>query len=269
MNKKLVAFLSGILISFSLHAQISPPGLGESNTAAWFAFGIRQRLDSANHKQFVSYAGLGRISGLGSKYLLNKQSIIVINEEYYNQFRKHRQYSLALSYRNQRKYEDLPPYESSNPAAKQEFRLYGRYSYLWSKSDWKLVVTFRQEIRKFLAPDFQNWDETLQLRSRLRTQLTFTLDQNKVHKLILSAEALGSVSQYAVPSHWSRFGYHESRFCFYYSLDPKNSSLVYSIGYMNNLLGTNTLKDVHYLAFDIIWENPFSFLKPRPPEALE
>lgn len=254
-----------LLSSLIAQAQISPPGLGNANTASWIAIGVRQRLDTANHKQSVTYVGVGRISNPDDENPFKKSAIIVINEEFYNQFHKHWQYSVALSYRRQNEYEDVAPYEkqSNGNGLKQEFRVYGRFSYILRTKNWKLVSTYRQEFRKFYTSSFKDWEENYQLRSRFRVQLTRSLDRNKKHNLVASAEALFSISKES-NKEWTDWDYHESRFCFYYSFIPLKSSLVVSIGYMNNLIGKyGSLSDAHYMALDIIWNDPFGNLKKK------
>jgi len=248
-------------------AQISPPGLGETNTASWFAFGVRQSLDSANKIQSFSYIGLGRISGPQSNNPLRFQDIIVLNQEFYHRFHKHWHYSLAVSYRNQDEYSDEKSFNTISPTHKQEFRLYGRYMYELKIHNLKFVATYRQEFRSFFDPDFIQETNRYQLRSRFRLQAAITLDDAKVHRLTASAEALFSTTESTSPeNHWSAFSYKEARFCLYYSIDPKNSSFIYSVGYMNNLIGQENIKSVNYIALDVIWENPF---KPFKREVLK
>ena len=275
MNKKLFnRFLFLFLTGLSMlnvgrsYAQISPPGLGEANTASWFAFGVRQSLDSASKIQSFTYVGLGRTSNPITNNPVQQQAIFVLNQEFYHRFHKHWHYSLALSYRNQNEYEAAAPYEAASPAHQQEIRVYGRYMYQLKVRNFKFVATYRQEFRSFFEPDFTQVDTRYQLRSRFRLQASLTLDENKVHRISASVEALFSSSQSTDPeNHWSTFAYKETRLCFYYSIDPKNSSLIYNIGYMNDLLGRGTdLKSVSYIAFDVIWENPF---KPFKREVLK
>lgn len=265
--KSYILIAVGLLTVLVTNAQISPPGLGETNTASWLAFGVRQSLDSANKIQSFSYFGLGRISGPQSSNPLTYQDIFVLNQEFYHKFHKHWHYSLALSYRNQDEYGDEKSFNNISPAHKQEFRVYGRYMYELKMQHVKLVATYRQEFRSFFNPDFQQEDSRYQLRSRFRLQAAVTLDQNKVHRLTASAEAFFSSTQLTTPdNNWSRFGYKEARFCFYYSIEPPNSSLIYSVGYMNNLIGQIQTKSVSYVCLDLIWENPF---KPFKREVLK
>lgn len=271
LMKSVILFIGFVLLTITAtNAQISPPGLGETNTASWFAFGVRQSLDSASKIQSFSYVGLGRISGPESTNPFKYQDIFVLNQEFYHKFHKHWHYSLALSYRNQDEYGDEKSFNNISPTHKQEIRVYGRYMYELKMHKVKFVATYRQEFRSFFNPDFQQEDSRYQLRSRFRLQASVTLDQNKSHRLTASAEALFSSTQSTIPSdHWSTFGYKEARFCFYYSVDPKNSSFIYSIGYMNNLIGQKDLKSASYIALDVIWENPFKSFKREVLKPIE
>ncbi|MGN6647717.1 MAG: DUF2490 domain-containing protein [Cytophaga sp.] len=251
-------------------AQISPPGMGETNTAAWVAFGVRQSLDSAHKIQSFSYAGLGRISGPHTNNPFKYQDIFVLNQEFYHKFHKHWRYSLALSYRNQDEYGDEKSFSNISPAHKQEIRIYGRYMYELKMHNVKLTATFRQEFRSFFDPDFNQENDRYQLRSRFRLQAAVTLDRDKVHRFTASAEALFSTTQTTVPENqWSALSYKEARFCLYYSINPKNTSFTYSIGYMNNLIGQAQAESVSYLAMDVIWENPFKAFKREVLKPIE
>lgn len=216
----------------------------------------------------MSYIGVGRKSNPDNYDPFYKPAILVINQEFYHQFHRTWQYSLALSYRRQDEYLDNAPYEHNNPKLKQEFRLYGRFSYIFSTSRIKLVPTFRQEFRKFYSPDFQNINENFQFRSRFRLQLTANLDSKKRHRLIASSEQLFSISKENTPDTWTEFNYRESRFSLYYSYSPKTVPFIFSVGYMNNLVGQKNPYDVHYLAFDIVIENPFK-LRERPKDNIK
>jgi hypothetical protein len=250
-----------LLIICILHkvafAQISPPGLGAAHTADWLALGIRQDLDSLGKWQSMTYVGLGRKSSPADYNPFSRSSILVLNQEFYYKLHPHWQSSFALSYRHQNEYADTYPYEPENPAFEQEFRLYGRISYVVEGRRLKFVPTFRQEFRKFFTPTFTREAETFQLRSRLRLQLTVNLDAEKVHRLIVSSEQLFSASELSAPNRWTGLVYHESRFVGYYSFAPKALPLIFDLGYMGDRLGGTAPAYVHYAALDIIWKNPF------------
>lgn len=265
----------GILLTLSvIHfstAQISPPGLGKAHSASWFAFGIRQELDTTKGKgwQSVSYVGMGRKSNPNNINLFFKPAILVINQEFYHQFHSNWQYSMALSYRRQDEYLDSEPYTHDRTRIQQEFRLYGRLSYLLKTPRLKFVPTIRQEFRKYFTPDFKNPAETFQARSRFRLQLSVNLDKKKIHRLIFSSEFLFATSQKMNVAKWTNFAYKESRFSLYYSYDPLSIPFIFSFGYMHNLVGVKNPFSVHYLAIDVVLENPFKLKKRDKRSVIE
>lgn len=240
-------------------SQISPPGLGKAKTADWFAIGVRQELSTIHGKgwQSMSYIGIGRKSNPNNYDPLYKPAIMVLNQEFYHQYHSVWQSSFAVSYRRQDEYFDNPPYDQSIPKLQQEFRLYGRFSYIYSTSRIKIVPTIRQEFRQFYAPDFTNVEENFQFRTRFRLQLTANLDIKKRHRLIASSEQLFAISKKNSPNSWTDYSYKESRFLLYYSFSPKTIPFIFNVGYMYDLVGKDNPYDVHYLAFDIIITNPF------------
>ena len=248
-----------LLLTVTIFAQVSPPGLGKGKNASWFAFAIKQSLDSLHKKESTTYIGIGRKSTPDDSNPFNKMGILILNQEFSNRYHKNWQYSYAISYRRQNEYESTAPYDLANPAIKQEFRIYGRYSYLTGTSTIKWKTTFRQEYRKFFNPDFTKNSEDYQLRTRLKTQLNIDLGTQKIHHIIGSAEALFSTSKkYKPASEWTKFEYKDSRFGLYYSLTPKEIPFTFDFGYGYNLIGKGSkTSGVNFLAIDIIWNNPF------------
>lgn len=252
----IVPILLTLLFVIDCNAQLSPPGLGTTQSAFWSALGVSEKLDSKNTS--VTYLGLGRISDPeGDADPFKKPSILVLNEEIFHKLNNHLQYSYAVSYRRQDQYESQVPYDLETMAIQQEFRLYARLSYTAMLGDAKWKTTYRQEVRKFFTPDFENVEDDLQLRSRFKTQVSLPLDMDHENSLLGSAEALFSISHDAAQG-WGGYEYKESRFCFYYSYAPDNLPVTFDIGYMNDLVGHgHHKKDANYLALDIILENPF------------
>lgn len=243
------------------YPQISPPGLGKAHTADWFAVGVRQDLGTVENKgwQSMTYIGIGHKSNPDNYNPFSKSAILVLNQEFYNQFHNDWQYSLAVSYRRQDEYAESPPFKHDTPRIKQEFRLYGRLTYTLIKtSRIKLASTFRQEFRKFHIPNTINESEDFQLRSRFRLQLTANLNSKNTQRLITSAEQLFSISKENTYNTWTDFNYRESRFLLYYSYAPETLPYIFNVGYMNNLVGNKKPYDVHYLAVDIVIKNPFA-----------
>lgn len=259
-EKIMIAVFLLIFIGGTVKAQISPPGLGDAHSALWSAFGVRRQLDSSGKKQALSYIALGRKSSPENYNLVEKQAIIVLNHEIYYSFVPNQQYSYAVSYRRQPKYESVSPYEKED--TEQEFRIYGRYAYTFNLGKrWKLKNTFRQEFRKFFDADFRQAEENFQLRTRIKSQLTYSLSKKNNQKLALSAEGLFSTSYLNEPDHrWTRFGYKEMRIGAYYMFSIPHSPFTVDIGYVNDLIReSKSIKKggVHYLAADIIWNLPF------------
>lgn len=260
-TKKIFAalFLLGC-IGTSLKAQISPPGLGDVNNVFWGAFGIKRQLDSLGKKQALSYVAIGRKSSPDDHNSFSKQAIIVLNHEVYHSFATHQQYSYAISYRRQPQYESTVPYDKEN--TEQEFRIYGRYAYTFDLGKkWKLKNTVRQEFRKFFDADFHKVEEDFQLRTRIKSQLTYNLSSKNNQKLALSAEALFSISHLNEPnSEWGSFGYREMRIAAYYMFTIPNSPFTVDVGYMDDLIRDSRSihhGGVHYLAADLIWNIPY------------
>lgn len=263
-NKLKKYFLTCIFVSLLFGpdclAQINPPGLGITKTAAWVAFAVRQELDTVKKWQSVTYTGISRKSNPDNYDPLFKPAIFIINQEFFHQFHKRWQYSLAVSYRRQHEHLETPPYGPDNPSLLQEFRFYGRFSHIIKMSRIRITPTFRQEIRKFVTPDFENISEDFQLRSRFRLQLTVNLDANRRHNLVAGSEQLFSVSKKTNSNTWTAFKYKDTRLTLYYSFSPATSPLTFNIGYMNNLVGTKP-HSAHYIGFDITWRNPFNLRK--------
>ncbi|MUV02425.1 DUF2490 domain-containing protein [Flavobacterium rakeshii] len=238
-----------------LTAQISSPGLGETNNASWSAIGIKQQLDEKNTS--VSYVGFGRISGMDESNPFGYPALFVLNEEVSHKINNHWKYSGAISYRRAHEYgEDVA--EPEQEMIEQEFRLYGRVKYTTTLGRFKWTNTARQEARKFYTEDFSRVPDDLQLRTRLKSQLYYSLDHDRENIVTASAEALFSISKDRSEG-WDNLNYKEARFCLYYTYNPDDFPMIFDVGYMNDLIGTgNNISDVSYIAFDIIIENPFS-----------
>ncbi|ASE64074.1 DUF2490 domain-containing protein [Chryseobacterium indologenes] len=251
----LLSFMTGIV-----QAQISPPGLGDASTAFWSAFGVKRQLDSLGKKSTMSYIAIGRKSSPDNDNLFSKQAIFVVNHEFYHSFAPHQQYSYAISYRRQPQYESEAPYEKES--TEQEFRIYGRYAYTFDLGKrFKLKNTVRQEFRKFFDAGFHQVEEDFQLRTRIKSQLTYNLSPKNNQKLALGAEALFSISHMNEPdAQWNSFGYREMRLTAYYMFSIPHSPFTVDIGYMDDLIrGSESIHHggVHYVAADLIWNIPY------------
>lgn len=264
MKKRIIRQLIILcLLPAPARAQINPPGLGRTHTSAWLAFAVQQDLDTISGRGWksVTYFGIGRKSNPDSHNPVENPGIIILNQEFKNHFHRNWEYSLALSYRHQDEYKSSPPYEHDEPRFKQELRIYSRFSYLYNGSFMNITPTIRQEFRKFFNPDFTNYSENIQLRTRFRIKFDFPLTGDGRHHLLLFSEQLFSTSQELPSKKWSAYKYTDSRFAVYYSLSPKNTSLTFNFGYMNNLAGTVSPYSGNYFAMDITWKNPLQLIR--------
>lgn len=254
-----ITLFAALIVGKWGNAQINPPGIGRANMASWVAIALSQNFGSKNKKNWnsVSYVGLGNMSKPNNDALFSRSSMLIINQEFKNRFKKNWEYSFALSYRQQYEYKDSFPYAKEDPAYKQEFRVYSRISYiLLNTKRFRLTPTFRQEVRKFYTPDFGTPGEDWQLRSRIRLQWVTNLDKNKVHRIILTSEQLFSADRDSKNKNLSKFCYQDSRFALYYSYSPKNIPAAFNFGYMNNLIGYKRPYGVNHFAFDVTLVNP-------------
>lgn len=244
-------------------AQLSPPGLGDTNTASWFAVGVRQDLGSTQKTESLTYLGLGMKSNDDNKNWVEKPAIIVVNQEFYHQLDSHFKVSYAGSYRRQMHYSLDEYFNEEKSETEQELRLYGRLAYSTEIGKVKLTQTIRQEFRKFTDENWHNVDEPFQLRSRLKSQVSFDIDSKNQHTITAGAEVLFSTAKNNLTKEWSRLDYQESRFTLFYTYKPQKTPVVISLGYMNNLIQKNKTHSVHYASIDLVWENPFSSSKKK------
>jgi hypothetical protein len=254
MNTRLFVLLSSLFFSINALAQLSPPGLGETKTAFWWAIGVSQKLDEKNTSK--TYVGTGYISGTEESDPFTMPSIVVLNQEFYHKLSPKWKYSYALSYRRQHEYDEVFD-KPEDMGIKQEFRVYGRLGYSIPVGRLKWTTTLRQEVRKFYTDDFAQVQDGFQLRTRLKTQLYLPLGTDAESNLMGSAELLFAIANDSNQG-WTTPEYKEARFCIYYSYSPNEMPVTFDIGYMNDLIGNgHDTVDASYLAMDIIIKDPF------------
>lgn len=251
-----MALLLWLVHTSGAHAQITPPGMGSAETAAWSALGLRQALDAHHRREYLGYVGLGSTSDQHDVNPLAHANIFVFNHELYDRFHDSWQYSLAASYRRQNSEKGVG--NSLREERLQELRLYARFARVWEHARWKALATIRPELRIFSTPSFGPAAEPLQLRLRFKAQLATKLDMRGHQRVLVAAEVLSAIAMGHSPAPvWSEFGYRESRFSLFYAF-TYDDHLIIEVGYMNNLIGDQRpLVDVHYLAFDLVWVDPF------------
>lgn len=235
-------------------AQLSAPGMGELEFGNWYAVGMRQ--DITKDLESMTYVGQGLKSADGSKMLALKPYIFVVNQEFYRELSNHWKVSLAGSYRHQ-KDEILNVDQESSYDIQQEFRIYGRVSYVSKIGKAKLTQTARQEVRRFVDQNWNNTDSPIELRSRLKSQVAFPLDNQGTHKLTAGAELLFSTKRNNTSKVWSDLAFKETRLTMFYTYRMKEVPVALSVGYMNNMIKSQNYKSNHYLSLDVVIENPF------------
>lgn len=247
-------FLYGI--SF---AQITPAGLGKTNTAFWTVVSLRQDLDTAKKWQSVTYIGHSSISGQDSYDPFKNKGIFIVNQEFYQQVHKNFQMSYALSYRNQYEYENEAPYDPRDPEFFREIRFYTRFTAMHTTPRLRLAFTTRFDFRTFFTPDWKTHRESFQFRTRFRGQATVNFTKDQVHRGIFAAEALISTKYSEIDTKtWTPFAYRDARFALTYSFSPPQHPIMYNTGFMFNLVdtGSNTFLAT-FFNVDIVIKNLF------------
>jgi hypothetical protein len=260
MNKAVIFW--SIFITFMsanpVNAQIAPPGLNNTNVAAWFAVGLKQKLDSAGKIQSMAFVGWERIGNPTYNNPFQKTGIFMISEEVSYRFLKNWQSALGVLYMRQNFYKTSPPFDNLDPYVRQEFRVYGKFTHVYSTNKLNFTTQITPEYRKFYGPNFNHWRESVQLRTRLKFQLQVNLTKTKQHRLTLSTELFFSASKLISPvKKWKSMDYKETYFYLAYTFAPKKTPFLFSLGYMNDLIGKQKAYSIHYIGLDVIWMNPF------------
>lgn len=87
-NTTLITAILFMVAINSSYAQISPPGLGKAKNSSWFAFGVKQSMDSLKHIESTTYIGIGRKSNPDESNPSSKMAIFVINQEISHRYRQ-------------------------------------------------------------------------------------------------------------------------------------------------------------------------------------
>src|SRR5690349_10024101 len=94
----LASLLVGLLAPRA-RAQITPPGMGEAESAAWSAVGLKQSLDEEHRRAYLGYVGVGATHAGHEQHPYAHPSILVVTHELSDHVRPHSLASLGLSYR--------------------------------------------------------------------------------------------------------------------------------------------------------------------------
>ncbi|WP_221390283.1 DUF2490 domain-containing protein [Dyadobacter sp. NIV53] len=255
-----ITFLSFITMLPAL-AQLSPPGLDGTKIVAWGAVGINQVL---NPKwTVIAYLGGARMSDPDSWSPVKKQSIGVYDQAVQYKFNNTWQASLCTSIRLQNKYEEEAPYELKNPSYRYELRYYGRLYYKQQLGHFAMNYSFRPEFRTFYSPNWTPSTMPVELRFRVKAQTSLPINKSKTNFLVGGNELLTAIDEYSatLPAdhhhNWSNYHFTEDRFSIYFRHVFK-SDVVLDLGLMEQFKAGGHFDPVSYLAFDVLFQNPFS-----------
>lgn len=225
----------------------------------WGAVGLNQQL--ARKWSLLAYVGGSRDSNPNNGSFLHRQAILVVGQETSFQFNHHWQLALGTSLRYQNFYEGNFPYDEDDPGVRTEIRHYLRLFYRYQINKISFTYSFRPEYRMYYDPDWNRWTPTpLELRFRLKGQASIPLNESKSTQLVLANELL-SITDHKVlanENYWSTFQLSEDRFTSYIRHTFKKPSLIFDVGYMNQIiLTTSKPYYIGHVAFDFIFVNPF------------
>lgn len=260
--KNFLAQLLVFSITANAFAQISPPGLDGTKVAAWGAVGFSQALSP--RWTAVAYFGGARMSDPDSWFAVKKQSIGVYDQAFQYKFNAKWQASVCTSFRLQNKYEEEAPYEPKNPSYRYELRYYARLYYKQQLGHFAMNYSFRPEFRTFYAPDWVPPTMPVELRFRLKAQTSLPINHAKTNFLVGGNELLTAIDEYslAAPSDhhhsWSAYHFTEDRFSLYFRHVFAKSDVILDLGVMEQFKAGRHFDPVSYLAFDLLFQNPFS-----------
>ncbi|HEV7379619.1 MAG TPA: DUF2490 domain-containing protein [Dyadobacter sp.] len=261
---KFFALLAIVLSSCAIpaFAQISPPGLDDTNLATWGAVGFSQDL---NPKwTLTAYLGGARVSNPDRWFPLKKQSIAVYNHEFQYKFNPRWQASLCSSIRLQNKYDEEFPYRPADQAYRWEIRYYGRLYNKQQVGKVNMTYSFRPEFRTFYSPDWTPSSTPIELRFRLKAQASIPLNTAKSNFLLGANEFLSTIDEYTLNTPtgrehtWSNYQLTEDRLSVYFRHVFKDQDVILDLGVMEQFKTRSDFDAVSYVAFDLLIQNPFS-----------
>jgi hypothetical protein len=244
-------------------AQLTPPGLDGAKTVGWVAVGFSQTL--SQRWSTTVYAGTSTQSSLDNYAFWQKPAISVLNQEWAYQFAQRWQLVLGGSFRFQDLYEETPPYEPKQPAARNEIRAYTRLFFRHtqgSKLSW--AHSFRPEYRLFYTPNWQPWPNPFQIRLRWKSQLTYPLNGTNTTQFIAANEVLTTLDRIRDVSsqslQWGDYRLSEDRLSMFIRRVLKKPALNVDFGLMHQFWWDATSQKFRYTTYfsvDFLFRNPF------------
>jgi hypothetical protein len=237
------------------NGQISPPGLDDTQAAAWGAVGFTQQ--AGKRWQSTFYIGAARESGSGNYSLLSKPAISVISLEQGYRFNDHWQLAGGISYRRQSMYEDTPARDMEREI-RSEARYYARLYYRHSLGRINMTWSFRPEYRTYYG-HHHAWDPVpVELRFRFKVQASIPFGNDDANQFVVGNEWLTATDHRVHAGetpHWTHYAFTEDRLTTYFRHTFKKPSVLVDVGLMYQVRPREGL--ITHLAFDLIFVNPF------------
>lgn len=258
-----VVLLFSVLFGSSLYAQISPPGMDDTNAVLWGAAAVSQQIGKS--WMVSAYAGIARESDPDNWSLLRKQAIFVINQQTRYLLSKKWQLAFCSSLRKQKIYLDTEPYSVDDPSLRNELRYYLRLYYRTNTGRFNLTYSFRPELRNFYDNKWNHWHSSPEeLRIRFKVQATLPLNKERSNQMILANEWLSATDEKRNNNgelHWSSYVFTEDRLSMYWR-HVFGTHLIFDLGLMHQLkFADGHVQYIKQLAFDFIYQNPFGIPK--------
>ncbi|MCO5268431.1 MAG: DUF2490 domain-containing protein [Brumimicrobium sp.] len=242
------------------YAQITPSGVGVTQSAAWIAIGIHQKIYKKEQETkwtSESVIALGRMSYPNKTNSFKRPSIFTIRQDFKYSIGSQLNISIGVNYYTKYNYESTYPYHQKAVPFKHEIKTSSGIAYDIPIHFLTITPSLKQEFGQYFNPDFSYYTEQFRARTRARVKLKFNLTKDKKHAVILISEQLFSSTKQFISTKWSPFLYKDSRFSIYYSHTFTKQSIQLDIGYMHHLVGYYKPSSIHHFAIDIIWKNPF------------
>jgi len=187
---------------------------------------------------------------------------MVFNQETYYSFNPHWQLAFCNSIRIQDIYAEEKPYELEHPGIRNELRYYLRLFYRHSYKRLNFSYNFRPEYRTFYTSDWDKWSTPVELRFRLKAQVGIPINESKSNQIILANELLTVMDHYGPSKNnqWSSYHFTEDRLTNYFRHSFSKPAIVVDLGVMHQFYKQNPTTHLHYtayLAFDVLFQNPF------------
>ena len=254
MKKHWLPFCVFLFLLSTAFAQISPPGLDDTNTSFWSAIGINEKFSD---RWMVSvYGGASRHGNPDNYSLIQKPGMLVLSEETMFQINPKWAIALGISYRKQNRYEEESPYSPADLEVRNEERFYFRFYLREKLGKLKLTFSFRPELRFYFGDHGHTWspvDE--EVRFRLKGQAAVPLNEANTNQFIVANEIFTATDyeKSNITDRWTSYAFTEDRIATYFRHSFKRLVSA-DIGVMQQIKADGDY--IVHVAFDLILKLP-------------